>query len=110
MQGAHGSAHAHLHLFLLTTRSLFSAGKSLRRRTYGKSSNSSFHSYSYVRVYVRASLSLSFLCVRERERDGQETEILCAVGLTLRHMKTIMDYYCILYIYMDQGGGPASLI
>lgn len=105
MQGAHGSAHAHLHLFLLTTRSLFSAGKSLRRRTYGKSSNSSFHSYSYVRVYVRASLSLSFLCVRERERDGQETEILCAVGLTLRHMKTITAY-----IYVDQGGGPASLI
>jgi hypothetical protein len=59
-------------------------------------------------VYMCAPLSLSFLCVRERERDGQETEILCAVGLTLRHMKTIMDYYCILYIYIwtREGGRP----
>jgi hypothetical protein len=96
--------------FLLTTRSLFSAGKSLRRRTYGKSSNSSFHSYSYVRVYVRASLSLLSMCARKRERWSGDRDSVRGWPHVASHENNHGLLLHTVYIYMDQGGGPASLI
>jgi hypothetical protein len=98
--------------FLLTTRSLFSAGKSLRRRTYGKSSNSSFHSYSYVRVYVRASLSLLSMCARKRERwSGDRDSVRGWPHVASRENNHGLLLLHTVYIYgPGRGAGLSDLI